>query len=70
MLQHMQNAWNHKKRARKINLPMGVRNMASGKFQARIACNNKMMHLGTFDTPEQASSAYQQKRLEYFGEYA
>lgn len=66
----MQNAWNHKKRSRRIELPMGVRNMASGKFQARIACNKKMIHLGTYDTPEQASAAYQTKRKELFGEYA
>lgn len=65
-----QNAWNHKKRARKTHLPMGVRSMASGKYQARIACNKKMLHLGTFDTPEQASAVYQQKRKELFNEFA
>ena len=64
-----ENAWNHKKRARRIDLPMGVRNM-SGRYQARIAYNKKMIHLGSFDTPEQASAIYQQKRKEYFGEYA
>lgn len=42
----------------------------SGRYQARIAYNKKMIHLGSFDTPEQASAIYQQKRKEYFGEYA
>lgn len=65
-----QNAWNHKGRARTIALPMGVRHVASGRFQARIAVNKKMIHLGAYDTPEQAALVYQQKRKEYFGEYA
>lgn len=66
-----QNAWNHKTRSKKSSLPMGVRTVASsGRYQARIACNKKMIHLGAFDTPEQASAVYQQKRKELFGEYS
>lgn len=65
-----QNAWNHKTRAKKADLPMGVRQAQSGRFVARIACNKKKIHLGTFDTTEQAERVYQQKRKELFGEFA
>lgn len=66
-----QNAWNHKVRSKKAALPMGVRLIASsGKFQARIACNKRVHYLGVFETPDQASAAYQNKRKELFGEYA
>lgn len=65
-----QNAWNHKGRARRIDLPMGVRLIPSGRYQARIACNKKMLHLGAFDTPEEAQRVYLAKRKELFHEYA
>lgn len=65
-----QNAWNHKRRARRINLPMGVRSLASGRYQARIACNKVMHHLGSFATVAEAANVYQQARKEYFGEFA
>lgn len=66
-----QNAWNHKKRAKKTDLPMGVRMPPNSKgFQARIACNKKTYHLGVYSTPELAHEAYRAKRLELFGEFA
>lgn len=66
-----QNAWNHKGRKRRIDLPMGVRVMASsGRYQARIAHNKRMLHLGTYDTPEAAANAYRDKRRELYGDYA
>lgn len=65
-----ENAWNHKRRAKASVLPMGVRNMASGRFQARLAVNKKMLHLGTFDTPERASAAYQKARGLHYGQFA
>jgi hypothetical protein len=67
----MQNAWNHKKRAKKSVLPMGVRSLArSTGFQARISCNKKMHYLGIYKTPELAHAAYLNKRIELFGEFA
>ncbi len=66
----IQNAWNHKTRAKKSNLPMGVRSMKSGMYQARIAVNKSMIYLGTYETPEFAANVYQQKRKEYYGEFA
>lgn len=65
-----QNAWNHKHRSKKSTTPMGVRMIASGRFQARIAVEKKQIVIGTFDTPDQAEQAYQQKRKEYFHEYS
>ena len=67
----MQNAWNHHKRARRINLPMGVRLATkSGRYQARIGYNKQQLHLGTYDTPQEAEMVYLAKRKELFGEYA
>lgn len=66
-----QNAWNHSKRAKQSDLPMGVRLIkASGKYQARIAVNKRMIHLGVFSCPSSASATYQAARKEHYGEYA
>lgn len=65
-----QNAWNHKKRAKHSDTPMGVRKMASGKFQVRIACNGKKFSYSPFDTEDQAANFYQQKRKELYGAYS
>lgn len=66
-----QNAWNHKTRAKKSLLPMGVRaTKNSRKFEARIACNKQTISIGTYDTPEEASAAYSKKRKELFGEFS
>jgi hypothetical protein len=66
----MQNAWNHKKRKKKSPLPMGVRQNKYKKYVARISCNKKHISIGVFETPEEASNAYQEKRKELFNEYA
>lgn len=65
-----QNAWNHKKRARRIELPIGVRKLASGKFQARISYFGKQIHLGSFQSSNDASIIYQSKRKELYGQFA
>ncbi len=65
-----QNAWNHKKRAKKSDLPMGVRKLKSGIFQARIACNKKTHVFGPFETAESASDFYKLKRKEFFNDYS
>lgn len=64
-----QNAWNHKRRAKKSALPMGVR-QCGDRFQARIAVNKTMKHLGCYSTPNAAETAYLKARKEYFGDYA
>lgn len=65
-----QNAWNHRTRKKKATTPMGVRQIPSGRFTARIAFNKKQICVGTFDTAAEAFVAYQQKRKELFGEYS
>lgn len=65
-----QNAWNHKHRTKKSDLPMGVRSTASGRFAARIGVKNVQISLGTFDTPSAAEAAYQNARKKYYGEFA
>ena len=65
-----QNAWNHKGRAKKSPLPMGVRQAVSGRYVARISVNKKPITIGTFDAPESAAIAYQAARATHFGEFA
>lgn len=66
-----ENAWNHRTRKRRIPLPMGVRIVtSSGRYEARIAHNKKMIHLGAFDTPAAAQAVYLAKRKELYGEFS
>lgn len=41
-----------------------------GKYRAVIALHRKHIHLGMFDTPEEAALAYNKKSVELFGEKA
>ena len=43
---------------RKNGISRGVYKMPSGKFRSRINWPGKKRHIGTFDSPEQASAAY------------
>ena len=65
-----QNAWNHKKRAKRSDLPMGVRINKSGRFAARIGVNGAHIQIGTFDTAVEAAAAYRNAREKYYGEFA
>ena len=42
----------------KRELPRGVRKVSTGKFVSQISWGGKERHIGTFDTPDQASAAY------------
>ena len=65
-----QNGMNKAKRESKNNLT-GVYLTANKKrWVAQIAFKNKRHHLGCFDTPEEASFAYQKARTELFKEFA
>lgn len=67
----LQNVWNHKPYNKKSSLPSGVSKISeSNKYQAKIQCMKRRMHLGCFDTPEEAHSAYLSKRKELYGEFA
>jgi hypothetical protein len=65
-----ENNWNHQKRKKESPLPMGVRGLKSGRFQARIACGKRTHNLGTFKSAQEARDAYLVKRSELFGEFA
>ena len=43
---------------------------ARGKWSASIGVNRKRIHLGRFDTKEEAAAAYQEAATAYFGEFA
>lgn len=40
------------------------------RWIAQISCDHNKMHLGCFDTQEEAARAYDRKALELFGEFA
>jgi len=65
-----ENAWNHKTRKRRINLPMGVRSLASGKYQARISYKGKQIHLGAYSSPQEAADVYMKERKSLYGQFA
>lgn len=65
----MQNAWNHRTRAKRSPLPMGVR-LLDGRYQARIGYMNRSINLGFYASAEEAEAVYRAKRKELFGEYA
>jgi hypothetical protein len=67
----IQNAWNHKHRKRTLKLPMGVRIInKSGNYEARISCNKKQYHLGSYKTPEEAQQVYLKKRKELYADFS
>ena len=66
----VENAWNHKGRAKTSDLPMGVRRSLSGRFVSRIGHMKKQITIGTFDTPDAAANAYREARNRLFGEFA
>ena len=58
-------------KARRGELPLGVYfNKANNKFQASLSCHGKSKHMGSYDTPEEASKVYVEAKLEYIAELA
>ena len=58
-------------KASKNEYPLGVSFCSRFKrFKAAVSLNNKSTHLGYFDTPEQASQAYQKAKKEYMEKVA
>lgn len=65
----LENAQNHLKHkssldGKKSGLPVGVKALKSGMFQARITASGKLISLGSFPNPEIAHQIYMQKRME------
>jgi len=63
-----QNQANSKKKGQN-GLPKGVQ-MNKSRFMSRIMVNRKLIYLGTFDTPEEASFFYNYAAQYYHGEFA
>lgn len=67
---NQQNHFNVRRRMKR-DRPIGVhRNPSTRKHRARITFNGKPIHLGYFDTIEEARAAYEKKARELFGEFA
>ena len=43
-------------------------NKRNNKYQSRLSINNKEIHLGYFNTPEEASKAYEEAKKKYWDE--
>jgi hypothetical protein len=67
----LQNSWNITtlSRKKKSALPVGVRRMSSGKFQARLAAKLKTFYIGTFESADAAHRAYLKKKRGLHGEF-
>lgn len=69
---YSQNAMNSRRtKAKASGLPKGVYKRSNcSKFEAQIDVNRKRFHLGLFNTPEEASEAYQAAAKFHHGEFA
>ncbi len=47
----------------------GVEQIPSGKWRASITVSRRQLHLGCFDSIDEAKNAYEQAALKYFGEF-
>lgn len=64
-----QNAANGKAHTDNASGFKGVRKMNS-RFSARIFVKGRAVHIGTFDSPQEAAAAYDKAAKTYFGEFA
>ncbi len=68
---HSQNQQNRAKRGNKSSRFKGVDwHKLSKKWRARICINRKRIHIGYYNSENEAAKAYDQKAVELFGEFA
>jgi hypothetical protein len=63
-----ENARNRRVHSKKTDLPRGVKKHGV-RYQSRLMCDGISYHLGTYDTPEEASEVYEATAEELYGEY-
>lgn len=64
------NACNKRASKRNVLQIKGVSENRPGRFVARIGHGKRVLHLGIFDTPQEAQTAYASKAQELHGEFA
>lgn len=64
-----QNARNSRMRPSNRTGYKGIWEYKPGKFRAAITVNGKTIHLGVFNSPQEASAIYEAKAKEIFGEF-
>lgn len=67
---HQQNLRNRGPNSNNLLGLKGVSQTDTGRFCAWIHSNGKRFHLGVFDTPQEAASAYNAAALRLFGKFA
>lgn len=65
-----QNAQNRRRQATTRNGFKGVNLTPSGKWRAQIKVDGRSLHLGVFDTAEEAGAAYADAAVAWFGAFA
>jgi len=67
---YQQNRANSKRQSNNTGKYKGVKKARNGKFEARIICNGRYLHLGTYEKEEEAARAYDYHALQFNGEFA
>jgi hypothetical protein len=67
---HQQNLANCKNRKNNTSGRKGVNRHVDGRWRAKIMVSGRTLHLGLFETIEEASAAYFHAAKQHFGEFA
>jgi hypothetical protein len=65
-----QNRWNRGQHKNNTSGVKGVRQIHNGRWKAYIRVNDKGIHLGYFDTREEAAIIRREAEQKYYGKYA
>lgn len=65
-----ENSFNLKKKKNNTSGHTGIRKLPTGKFNVRITMNRQDIHIGNYDTLEEAIEAREAAEIEYHGQFA